>query len=198
MSSSRLPSKGLPPSFSIKPHSGQFESWLHPVTILISFPLTLPFAVASVIILDQAFDLYGFLGIFVLFGVVKKNAILQIDHTNRLMEEYRVNEAASRVTVRGVGSGFSRATAGVVVLSSRSHATLPRHNRRSRCRLTAKIRRPAGSACPHGSTMSCSERRETRPFWMTSGRVVPKPRLTRASSSRPRSERCSTRSAGIS
>ena len=54
--------------------AGQFESFLHPITILLALPLTIPFALMSLLLLRTNLDIYAMFGLFMLFGSSRRTA----------------------------------------------------------------------------------------------------------------------------
>ena len=74
--------------------AAQFEHFIHPISIMLAVPLSLPFALLWMMILGEQMNIYAIFGLFMLFGVVKKNGILQIDYTNTLRAQGMQREEA--------------------------------------------------------------------------------------------------------
>jgi HAE1 family hydrophobic/amphiphilic exporter-1 len=119
--------------------SAQFESFVLPLVVLTAIPLTLPFAILTLVITRETLNIFSLLGVFMLIGIVSKNSILQVDYTNTLraagVGRYKAIIKANKVRLRpilmttvtiiagmiptalgtGAGSGLRRSLAIVII-----------------------------------------------------------------------------------
>jgi HAE1 family hydrophobic/amphiphilic exporter-1 len=67
--------------------AAQFESLLHPLTVMLALPLSMVGALGALLALGMTLNLFSLIGIILLFGLVTKNSILLVDFANQLRRE---------------------------------------------------------------------------------------------------------------
>jgi hydrophobic/amphiphilic exporter-1 (mainly G- bacteria), HAE1 family len=67
--------------------ASQFNSFIHPLTIMTAIPLSLPCGLFALMAMGMTVNVYSAIGLMMLFGIVKKNSILQVDYTNTLISQ---------------------------------------------------------------------------------------------------------------
>ena len=86
--------------------AAQFESFVHPITIMVSMFLAIPFGLLALVLSGMTLNIYAIMGMFLLIGVVKKNAILQVDYTNVLrgrgLSRFEAQIEADRARLRPI------------------------------------------------------------------------------------------------
>jgi len=74
--------------------ASQFNSYIHPVTVILALPFSITGAAVALFITNQSLNLYSCIGLILLMGIVKKNSILLVEFTNQIrLEGKDVNTA---------------------------------------------------------------------------------------------------------
>ena len=66
--------------------AAQFNSLIHPITVLTILPLSVAGAVFALLIGDKTLNIFSMIGVLLLMGIVKKNSIILVDYANRMRE----------------------------------------------------------------------------------------------------------------
>jgi HAE1 family hydrophobic/amphiphilic exporter-1 len=74
----------------------QFESFIHPLTIMTSVPLAIAGSLGLLLVTGSQLDIFSFIGLVMLIGIVTKNAILLVDFTNQMRREGMDRDQALR------------------------------------------------------------------------------------------------------
>jgi hydrophobic/amphiphilic exporter-1 (mainly G- bacteria), HAE1 family len=86
--------------------ASQFNSFIYPFSIMSSLPLSVPAGLLALMAFGMTLNVYSAIGMLMLFGIVKKNSILQVDYTNTLraqgMERHDAIVAANHVRLRPI------------------------------------------------------------------------------------------------
>src|SRR5436190_7543153 len=67
--------------------ASQFNSFVYPLSIMSSLPLSIPAGLLALMAFGMTLNVYSAIGMLMLFGIVKKNSILQVDYTNTLRDQ---------------------------------------------------------------------------------------------------------------
>jgi multidrug efflux pump subunit AcrB len=67
--------------------ASQFNSFLHPVTVLSILPLSVAGAAFALLASGRSLNVFSMIGLLLLMGIVKKNSIILVDYTNQLREK---------------------------------------------------------------------------------------------------------------
>jgi HAE1 family hydrophobic/amphiphilic exporter-1 len=86
--------------------AAQFESWVHPLTVMLALPLAMTGALGGLLLFGQSLNLFSLIGIILLFGLVTKNSILLVDYALQLraggMDKVEAIRTAAPIRMRPV------------------------------------------------------------------------------------------------